>query len=130
MKLIFAMLLMFSGYTFASCSNISDSDQRNYCQATQEGSTCSSIRDSDLRASCEAEKGSTCSSIRDSDQRAYCEAKKCSTCSSIRDSDLRATCEAEKGSICSSTHVHFVKRRRAALVRVTGIRTCAISVKP
>jgi len=95
---------MFSGYTFASCSSISDSDQRNYCQATQEGSTCSSIRDSDLRASCEAEKGSTCSSIRDSDQRAYCEAKKGSTCSSIRDSDLRATCEAEKGSTCSSIH--------------------------
>lgn len=52
MKLILAMLLMFSGYTYASCSGIQDSDQRNYCQALQEGSTCGAIHDHDLKASC------------------------------------------------------------------------------
>ena len=56
MKLIFAMLLMFSGYAAASCSSINDLDQRAYCAATQEGSGCSSINDHDLRAQCNAMK--------------------------------------------------------------------------
>ncbi|WP_166217092.1 hypothetical protein [Pseudomonas atagonensis] len=55
MKLILAMLLMFSGYAFAGCASIHDSDQRAYCEA-KNGSTCSSIHDSDLRNQCEAMK--------------------------------------------------------------------------
>ena len=50
MKLILAMLLLFSGYVSASCSSISDHDKRSYCQAREEGSSCSSIGDHDLRA--------------------------------------------------------------------------------
>ncbi len=56
MKLIFAMLLMFSGYTFANCASINDYDQRAYCAAKKEGGSCVSINDHDLRAKCESEK--------------------------------------------------------------------------
>ncbi|MFI3046313.1 hypothetical protein [Pseudomonas coronafaciens] len=43
MKLIFAMLLMFSAYTFASCSSISDHDERAYFKAKQGGGSCTTI---------------------------------------------------------------------------------------
>ncbi|RON00700.1 hypothetical protein BK658_09245 [Pseudomonas brassicacearum] len=35
MRLILAVLLMFSSYVYASCDNISNDDQRNYCKAKQ-----------------------------------------------------------------------------------------------
>ncbi|KPX33581.1 hypothetical protein ALO77_101453 [Pseudomonas coronafaciens pv. garcae] len=56
MKLIFAMLLMFSAYTFASCSSISDHDKRAYFEAKQGGGSCTTIKDHDLRAQCESMK--------------------------------------------------------------------------
>ncbi len=57
MKLVLAILLMFSGYTFAaSCTSISDSDQRAYCNAQQSGSSCENISNSDLRTQCNAMK--------------------------------------------------------------------------
>ena len=56
MRLLLAMLLMFSGYTFAGCASISNSDQRAYCEAREKGSSCSYISNSDLRNECEAMK--------------------------------------------------------------------------
>ncbi|MEO8491825.1 MULTISPECIES: hypothetical protein [unclassified Pseudomonas] len=45
MKLVVVVLLMFSGYTFAgSCASISDSDQRDFCNAKQ---SCANISNSD-----------------------------------------------------------------------------------
>ncbi|MCS3417430.1 hypothetical protein M2399_002832 [Pseudomonas sp. BIGb0450] len=77
MRFVLAMLLMFSGYTFANCSNITDSDQRNYCNAKQSGSSCSYISNSDLRAACNAEVGgSSCSYISDSNLRTQCDSMK------------------------------------------------------
>lgn len=76
MKLMLVVLLMFSGYTFASCASISDSDQRAFCNARQSGSSCANISNSELRAECNAEmNGSSCANISDSERRAYCNAK-------------------------------------------------------
>lgn len=75
MKLILAMLLMFSGYAFAGCGSISDPDQRAYCEGTN-GGTCGRISNMDLRASCESQRsGGSCGTINDMDMRAYCEAR-------------------------------------------------------
>ncbi|EPM66304.1 hypothetical protein A584_26248 [Pseudomonas syringae pv. theae ICMP 3923] len=77
MKLIFAMLLMFSGYAFASCNSINDHDQRAYCSAKQDGGSCNSINDRDQRAYCAAKQGGgSCNSINDHDLRAQCESGK------------------------------------------------------
>ena len=56
MRLLLAMLLMFSGYSFASCGNIDDHDQRAYCNSTKGGSSCGNIDNHDLRTRCEAMK--------------------------------------------------------------------------
>ncbi|WP_178111726.1 hypothetical protein [Pseudomonas sp. SJZ131] len=56
MRLIIAVLLMLSGYAHASCSSISDSDQRTYCYAKTKGESCSTISNSDLRNECNALK--------------------------------------------------------------------------
>ena len=56
MRVIFALLLMLSGYAYAGCGNISDDNQRAYCNATINGQSCGNIRDSDLRNQCEALK--------------------------------------------------------------------------
>ncbi|MFL1479175.1 hypothetical protein [Pseudomonas grimontii] len=57
MKLILAMLLMFSGYAFAGCNSVNDLDQRAYCSAKQSGRStdCNGINDLGLRAQCESE---------------------------------------------------------------------------
>ncbi|URM26787.1 hypothetical protein LLY42_23275 [Pseudomonas frederiksbergensis] len=55
MRIIIAVLLMLSGYAHASCGQISDSDQRNYCYARESGSGCGQISNSDLRNQCEAD---------------------------------------------------------------------------
>ncbi len=55
MKVILAMVLMFSGYAFAGCGNIDDHDQRAYCNARESGSSCGNIDNHDLRAACNAE---------------------------------------------------------------------------
>lgn len=56
MRVIFALLLMLSGYAYAGCGNISDDNQRAYCNATINGQSCGNIRDSNLRNQCEALK--------------------------------------------------------------------------
>ncbi|WP_178112664.1 hypothetical protein [Pseudomonas sp. KBS0710] len=56
MRVIIAMLLMLSGYAYAGCGNISDSDQRAYCNAKSNGQSCGNIQDSNLRNECEAAK--------------------------------------------------------------------------
>jgi hypothetical protein len=66
MKLILAMLLLFSAYASASCNSINDQEQRKYCEA-RKGSSCASINDSDVRTMCEGEKGGSCASINDLD---------------------------------------------------------------
>lgn len=43
MRLILAVFLMLSGYAYAGCANISDSDQRNYCNAKSGNGSCASI---------------------------------------------------------------------------------------
>ncbi|MEG8232515.1 hypothetical protein [Pseudomonas orientalis] len=56
MRLIVVMLLMVSGYAFAGCDSIGDSDQRAYCKAKEGRGSCGSINDRDLRAQCDALK--------------------------------------------------------------------------
>lgn len=56
MRLMFVMLLMLSGYAFAGCDSIGDSDQRAYCKAKEGRGSCGSINDRDLRAQCDALK--------------------------------------------------------------------------
>ncbi len=56
MRAIIAMLLMLSTYPHAGCGNISDSDQRAYCNAKISGQSCGNIQDSNLRNECEALK--------------------------------------------------------------------------
>ncbi|WP_371858736.1 hypothetical protein [Pseudomonas sp. FW306-1C-G01A] len=58
MRLILAVFLMLSGYAYAGCANISDSDQRNYCNAKSGNGSCANINNSDLRNACNAETGS------------------------------------------------------------------------
>jgi hypothetical protein len=98
MKLIFVVLLMISGYAFAGCATIGDSDQRAYCRAKEGSGTCGSISNRDLRHACNAEtNGGSCNSIDDHDQRYLCNAKTNNgTCGPINDRDLRAQCEALK----------------------------------
>ncbi|MFL1552589.1 hypothetical protein ACI77I_26500, partial [Pseudomonas sp. D47] len=63
MRLIFVLLLMISGYAFAGCDSIGDSDQRAYCRAKEGHGSCNSISASDLRYTCNAEtNGSSCNS--------------------------------------------------------------------
>ncbi|EJM16265.1 hypothetical protein PMI21_03013 [Pseudomonas sp. GM18] len=54
MRLILAALLMFSGYVYASCDNISNDDQRNYCKAKQGWGGCQNIKDDGLRNQCKS----------------------------------------------------------------------------
>ena len=56
MRAIIAMLLMLSTYAHAGCGNISDSDQRAYCNAKVNSQSCGNIQDSNLRNECEALK--------------------------------------------------------------------------
>ncbi len=56
MKVIIAVLLMLSGYAYADCGNISDSDQHAYCYAKTGHGSCLSISNSDLRSQCDALK--------------------------------------------------------------------------
>jgi len=65
----------------SSCSSISNSDLRYYCE-----SSCSSISNSDLRYFCQG----SYSSISSSDVRYYGQG----SCSSISSSDLRYLCES------------------------------------
>ncbi|NWB97151.1 hypothetical protein HX882_14720 [Pseudomonas gingeri] len=50
MRIVIAMLLMLSGYAYAGCNSIGDSDQRHYCYAKTGHGRCLSISNSDLRA--------------------------------------------------------------------------------
>ena len=56
MRVVFVVLWMLSGYAFASCGSITDSDQRYYCDAKNGNGSCGSISNSDLRAQCDALK--------------------------------------------------------------------------
>ncbi len=56
MRAIIALLLMLSTYAHAGCGNITDSDQRAYCNATSNGQSCGNIQDSNLRIECDALK--------------------------------------------------------------------------
>ena len=56
MRAIIAMLLMLSTYAHASCSSISDNDQRAYCNAKVNGQSCGNIQDNNLRNECDAIK--------------------------------------------------------------------------
>ena len=98
MRVIIALLLMLSTYAHAGCGNISDSDQRAYCEAKTNGQSCGNIRDNDLRASCSAEmNGQSCGNISDNDQRAFCNATvNGQSCGNIQDSNLRNKCDAIK----------------------------------
>lgn len=55
MRIIIAVLLMFSGYAYADCGSIIDSDQRSYCYVKKNGIGCGQISNSDLRNQCEAQ---------------------------------------------------------------------------
>ncbi|MBI6977393.1 hypothetical protein NM213_09280 [Pseudomonas lactis] len=75
MRAIIAMLLMLSTYAHAGCGNISDSDQRAYCEAKTNGQNCGNIRNDDLRATCSAQmSGQSCGNIKDSNLRNECDA--------------------------------------------------------
>lgn len=77
MRVIIGMLLMFSAYAYAGCGNISDDDQRAYCNAKTSGQSCGNISDSDQRAYCNAKiNGQSCGNIRDSNLRNECETLK------------------------------------------------------
>ncbi|AZF42519.1 hypothetical protein C4J87_2360 [Pseudomonas sp. R1-43-08] len=98
MRVFFLLLMMISGYTFAGCDSIGDSDQRAYCKAKEGRGSCGSINDRDLRYACNAEtNGGSCNSIDDRDQRYLCNARTNNgSCGSIDDRDLRAQCDALK----------------------------------
>ncbi|WP_431602852.1 hypothetical protein [Pseudomonas orientalis] len=105
MRLMFVMLLMVSGYAFAGCDSIGDSDQRAYCKAKEGLGNCGSINDRDLRYACNAQtNGGSCNSIDDRDQRYLCNARtNRGSCGSIDDRDLRYACNAEtNGGSCNS----------------------------
>ncbi|WP_256580106.1 hypothetical protein [Pseudomonas sp. GW460-C8] len=71
MRLILAVMLMFSSYVYASCENISNDDQRNYCKAREGRGGCQNIKNDDMRNACKAQTEGTsdCGNIRDNDQR-------------------------------------------------------------
>ncbi|QOQ76317.1 hypothetical protein IMF22_04365 [Pseudomonas poae] len=77
MRAIIALLLMLSTYAHAGCGNITDSDQRTYCNATTNGQSCGNISDGDLRASCYAQmNGQSCGNVQGSNLRNECDALK------------------------------------------------------
>lgn len=71
-------LLSLTGAAAASCAQITDTDERHFCEATTEGhpSQCASISGSDQRHFCNAlayHRPSECSSITESNKRHFCQ---------------------------------------------------------